>query len=110
MIERVDCFGKPFQDVRASFRLAQLILCAPAHDLAPEIDESLQDLLQKAGVAHEFVTIPGGGHGNFPPDQWERAYAAIEKFLTAHVPAPKPTSVACVMDSGTMSFMVIGGR
>jgi len=41
------------------------------------------------------VTIPGGGHGNFTPDQWQRAYyAAIEKFLAAHVPASKPPSSA----------------
>ncbi len=54
----------------------------------------LQDALQKAGVAHELVTIPGGGHGNFVPDQWQRAYAAIEKFLAANVPAAKPPATA----------------
>ena len=54
----------------------------------------LQEALQKAGVAHEFVTIPGGGHGNFAPDQWQRAYAAIEKFLAAHVAATKAPSSA----------------
>jgi acetyl esterase/lipase len=54
----------------------------------------LQEALQKAGVAHELVTIPGGGHGNFAPDQWQRAYAAIEKFLAAHAPAKKAPSSA----------------
>lgn len=54
----------------------------------------LQDALQKAGVAHELVTIPGGGHGSFMPDQWQRAYAAIEKFLAANVPAARPPSTA----------------
>jgi acetyl esterase/lipase len=54
----------------------------------------LQDALQKAGVAHELITVPGGGHGNFVPDQWQRAYAAIEKFLSVHVPAAKPPSTA----------------
>jgi acetyl esterase/lipase len=54
----------------------------------------LQDALQKAGVTHELITVPGGGHGNFPPDQWQRAYAAIEKFLTANVRAAKPPSSA----------------
>jgi acetyl esterase/lipase len=54
----------------------------------------LQDALQKAGVVHELMTVPGGGHGNFPPDQWQRAYAAIEKFLAANVPAAKPPSTA----------------
>lgn len=54
----------------------------------------LQDLLQKAGVAHEFVTIPGGGHGNFSTPEWQRAYAAIEKFLAANLPAAKPPATA----------------
>ena len=54
----------------------------------------LQDALQKAGVPHELVTIPGGGHGNFTTDQWVRAYAAIERFLGANVPKAKPTSSA----------------
>jgi acetyl esterase/lipase len=54
----------------------------------------LQEALQKAGIPHELVTIAGGGHGNFPPDQWQRAYAAIEKFLAAHVPGSKPPSSA----------------
>jgi len=31
---------------------------------------------------------------NFPPDQWQGAYAAIEKFLAANVPAAKPPSTA----------------
>lgn len=54
----------------------------------------LQDALQKAGVAHELVTIPGGGHGNFVPDQWQRAYAAIQTFLAANVPAAKAPATA----------------
>jgi acetyl esterase/lipase len=54
----------------------------------------LQDALQKAAVPHELVTVPGGGHGNFPPDQWQRAYAAIQTFLAAHVAMPKTSSSA----------------
>jgi acetyl esterase/lipase len=54
----------------------------------------LQEALQKAGVVHEMVTIAGGGHGNFQPDQWQTAYAAIEKFLAANVPAAKPPATA----------------
>src|SRR5205823_1852171 len=52
----------------------------------------LNDALQKAGVAHELVTVPGGGHGNFSLDQWQRAYTAIEKFLGTHVTASKSTA------------------
>jgi acetyl esterase/lipase len=54
----------------------------------------LQDALAKANVAHELITIPGGGHGIFPPDEWQRAYAAIEKFLATHVTATASTSAS----------------
>jgi acetyl esterase/lipase len=54
----------------------------------------LQDGLQKAGIAHELVTIPGGGHGNFSTAEWQRAFAAVEKFLATHVGSAKPPSTA----------------
>jgi acetyl esterase/lipase len=54
----------------------------------------LQEALQKAGVAHELVTVPGGGHGNFSPAEWQRAFAAIEKFLAANVKSVKAPSTA----------------
>jgi len=54
----------------------------------------LQEALQKAGVAHELVTVPGGGHGNFSPPEWQRAFAAIEKFLAANVKSARPPSTA----------------
>jgi acetyl esterase/lipase len=54
----------------------------------------LQDALQKAGVAHELVTVPGGGHGNFAPEEWQRAFAAIDKFLMARLPGARAPSTA----------------
>jgi dipeptidyl aminopeptidase/acylaminoacyl peptidase len=55
----------------------------------------LQEALQKAGVPNELVTIPGGGHGVFKAEEWQRAYVAIEKFLAAHVTrAATPSSPA----------------
>jgi acetyl esterase/lipase len=54
----------------------------------------LQDALAKANVPHELITIAGGGHGVFPPEEWQRAYAAIEKFLAAHVTAAAATSAS----------------
>ena len=54
----------------------------------------LTDALQKAGVAHELVTIPGGGHGNFSTAEWERAFAAIEKFLGANIAVAKAPATA----------------
>ncbi len=44
----------------------------------------LQAALETAEDAHELVTIPGGGHGNFAADQWQRAYSAVRAFLRAH--------------------------
>ena len=52
----------------------------------------LQEALQKVGVPHELITIPGGGHGIFPPDQWQRAYTSIQAFLATHVVAAKSSS------------------
>ena len=46
MIERVDRFGKSFEDVGASFRFAQLVFGAAAHDFAPKVYEALEHLLQ----------------------------------------------------------------
>ena len=54
----------------------------------------LREALEKAGVANELVTIPKGGHGTFAPAEWQRAFAAIEKFLAAQVPGAKPPSSA----------------
>jgi len=41
----------------------------------------LRDALTKAGTPNELFTIPGGGHGNFKPDERSRAYAKIREFL-----------------------------
>jgi len=34
------------------------------------------------GVVNELFTIPGGGHGNFKPDERSRAYVKIREFLS----------------------------
>jgi acetyl esterase/lipase len=41
----------------------------------------LRDALTKAGVTNELLTIPGGGHGNFKPEERTRAYLKIREFL-----------------------------
>jgi len=45
----------------------------------------LHAALEHAGIANELVTVPGGGHGGFPPDQMSRAYTAIFEFLDEHL-------------------------
>ncbi len=40
--------------------------------------------LKKAGVATQLVTIPGGKHGNFTPEERVRIFGAIREFLAKH--------------------------
>ena len=44
----------------------------------------LHQALQKAGVVNEHVSIPKGLHGNFSLDEWQRAFARIQVFLTSN--------------------------
>ena len=44
----------------------------------------LNDALEKAGATSELFTIPGGGHGNFKPDERTKAYLKIREFLKAN--------------------------
>jgi acetyl esterase/lipase len=41
----------------------------------------LNDALEKAGVQHKLITIPGGHHGGFTPEQMKMIYASIRDFL-----------------------------
>ena len=41
----------------------------------------LHKALKEVGVPNELVTIPGGKHGGFSPEENSRAYAAIREFL-----------------------------
>ena len=42
----------------------------------------LRDALTKVGATVELLTIPGGGHGNFKPDERTKIYLKIREFLT----------------------------
>ena len=42
----------------------------------------LRDALTKASVPNELFTVPGGGHGNFKPDERSKIYLKIREFLT----------------------------
>ncbi|MEQ1730077.1 MAG: alpha/beta hydrolase, partial [Vicinamibacterales bacterium] len=44
----------------------------------------LNDALKKAGAKSDLFTIPGGGHGNFKPDERSKAYVRIREFLNAN--------------------------
>ena len=44
----------------------------------------LNGAVQQAGGTSELVTIPKGGHGNFPPAEQLRAIESMRAFLTKH--------------------------
>jgi acetyl esterase/lipase len=51
----------------------------------------LNEALTKAGALHELLTIPGGGHGGFTPEERARIYTAVRAFLVKHgLPADNP--------------------
>lgn len=41
----------------------------------------LRDALTKVGATTELFTVPGGGHGNFKPDERTKIYVKIREFL-----------------------------
>jgi len=41
----------------------------------------LHEALAKAGVPNQLVTVPGGKHGGFTPEERTRIYVAIREFL-----------------------------
>ena len=44
----------------------------------------LRDALDKAGVANELITVPGGKHGQFTAEERIRIYSGIQAFLEKH--------------------------
>ncbi|HUE96078.1 MAG TPA: alpha/beta hydrolase [Longimicrobiaceae bacterium] len=44
----------------------------------------LHEALNRAGAGGELVTVPGGGHGNFPADQQVRVLREIRDFFRTH--------------------------
>ena len=42
----------------------------------------LHEALAKAGVPNQLLTIPGGRHGNFTPDERTRIFVTIREFLS----------------------------
>jgi acetyl esterase/lipase len=44
----------------------------------------LHAALEKAGVPNRLITVPGGLHGNFKPEEYPHLYAEIRDFLAKH--------------------------
>jgi acetyl esterase/lipase len=49
----------------------------------------LHEALAKVNVPNQLVTIPGGSHGNFTPEQRDRIYITIREFLAKNGLGPK---------------------
>jgi dipeptidyl aminopeptidase/acylaminoacyl peptidase len=49
----------------------------------------LHAALTKAGVVNQHLTIPGGKHGNFTPEERTRIYVTIREFLAKNGLGPK---------------------
>ena len=54
----------------------------------------LHAALQKAGATSELVTIPKGGHGNFPRPEQLRAVGAVRAFLARHGITRQPVTTS----------------
>jgi acetyl esterase/lipase len=44
----------------------------------------LHAALEKAGVPNKLITVPGGMHGNFKPEEYPHLYAEIRDFLAKY--------------------------
>lgn len=49
----------------------------------------LHEALSKAGTPNQLLTIPGGKHGGFTPEERTKIYATIREFLGKHGLGPK---------------------
>jgi acetyl esterase/lipase len=45
----------------------------------------LHAALEKAGVPNQLITVPGGHHGNFTPEEYPKLYSEIRDFLAKYV-------------------------
>jgi acetyl esterase/lipase len=48
----------------------------------------LHEALAKAGAPNQLLTIPGGRHGNFTPEERTKIFVTIRQFLAAHKLGP----------------------
>ena len=55
----------------------------------------LHAALTKAGVTNQLLTIPGGKHGNFTPDERTKIFATIREFLGEERPRREQVGETC---------------
>jgi acetyl esterase/lipase len=49
----------------------------------------LDEALRKAGTPHQLMTVPGGKHGNFTPEEYVKVYDGVRAFLAKYDLLPK---------------------
>ena len=68
-----------------------LTIHGDADKLVPYTDATrLHAALTKAGSPNELLTIPGGGHGDWPAEQTDRSWNAVRAFLAKYGLLPGP--------------------
>ena len=71
----------------------------------------LHDALTKAGVPNQLLTIPGGGHGNFTPEQRTMIFTTIREFLAKHkLCRAVPSAVGSVLSDPPQAYSVPRGN
>jgi acetyl esterase/lipase len=61
---------------------AVITIHGDADDTVPyESATQLRTALDRAGVPHRLITIPAGGHGQWPIREWIRAEQEVDRFL-----------------------------
>lgn len=92
MTDRMDLARRvsPLQMVRPGLPPI-LTIHGDADKLVPYTDATrLHAALTKAGSPNELLTIPGGGHGDWPAEQTDRSWNAVRAFLAKYGLTPGP--------------------
>jgi len=79
----------PIRNVDAAYPPTMLVHGTADTDVPYEQSKMMAERFTKAGVEHQFVTVPDGGHGigNIPAEQQDRIYRDAAAFLHKHVTA-----------------------
>jgi dipeptidyl aminopeptidase/acylaminoacyl peptidase len=77
----------PLRNVTRDYPPTMLVHGTADTDVPYQQSELMAVRLKQGGVKHEFVTVPGGGHGlgNIARDEQQRIYRNAAKFLIARV-------------------------
>jgi len=77
----------PLRNITPGYPPVMLVHGTADTDVPYEQSKMMAERLRQVGVQHQFVTVPGGGHGigNIPAAEQERIYREAAEFLRARV-------------------------